>query len=821
MSLGQASSPTRGNLALGPGGSFRLTLPTAGLSGAQDLTLSVESQNGNRADLALRLTQGDGDLPAFQLEPGDGGATATWDPLPFVMRYDLVWAPGDTPLAQGTTLAGVSAPAKITGLRNGAKYSLQVKAIFDDGTTGASPVTSFIPLSPLTLSPRATGEYQQVYLTWKTIPGASAFDVWRSSKASAAPRKIASALSRTTYSDGSVEYGTEYSYTVVPASILAPMSAPARASSLAFPSEKLAFLGRAAFSGARGTSINGGYVFVASGAQGVHIVDVSTPVKPLSVAQISTDDAWDVAVRDTYAYVADGESGLRVFDISEPRRPVEIGQRKTSSAHAVVLFGKYAYVADGDKGLKVIDVSDAQALPRVGLVETVNAQGLALVGNILYVADGPGGVKVFDLSRPAVPRLVGSIATTDARQIAVEGSVAAVADGAGGLRVLDTSVPAKPSLISSMGMKMAAAVAYDEGFVYIPDGAGAVTVVNLEDPSRPAVFSSQSAAGASAVSVRDRVMYIADHVGLELVRVQIIGRSFPVALCKATGRAYDVAVSGPWAYVASHADGIHLVDVSQPGEINDGSLAGGVGTRFAQSVSVKDHFAYVADGTSGVRIIDMSPAWTKGGVPITAGSYRPGGTVSRAVPAGRYLYLAAGDRGLQVLDVSSPTTPTEVSSVSANDASDVLVRDRWAFLADGADGVRVVDVSNPASPAVLPVSIPGDSRRLALTGNLLASAGASGVSLIDVSNPRAPRLVSHYDTDSAESVDARGSYVYVAEGYRGLTVLDVSQPAHPAVVSTCDSVFAMGVTVVGNYALVADSAGLRAVQILIPEWLAH
>ena len=39
------------------------------------------------------------------------------------------------------------------------------------------------------------------------------------------------------------------------------------------------------------------------------------------------------------------------------------------------------------------------------------------------------------------------------------------------------------------------------------------------------------------------------------------------------------------------------------------------------------------------------------------------------------------------------------------------------------------------------------------------------------------------------------------------------------VVSVCDTVYAVGVDVKGEYALVVDSAGLKVVRILIPEWL--
>jgi hypothetical protein len=821
VSLGRSSSPARGPITLGPGGAFKFSLPAAKLSGAQDLTLTVISRNGNRADLTLRLAQGDSDLPSFRLEPGDRSVTATWEAVPFALHYDLVWAASGTPLEQGTTIKQVTPPVKVTGLDNGSRYSLQVKAAFDDGTAGASPLEQFIPLSPQTLAPKAAGEYQQIQLSWKGIPGSAAYDVWRASRRSATYAKVASNLAATTYSDSAVEYGAEYSYTISPAAVLAPMSAPASARSLAFPEQKLAVLGRAPFAGARGASLYGGYVFAASGAQGVRVVDVSTPTAPAAVAVLTTSDAWDVAVRGDYAYVADGESGLRVFDITAPRTPIEIGQRKTSSARAVVLSGNYAYVADGDKGLKVIDVSDARDLPRVGQVATENAQGLALQSGLLYVADGTGGLKVFDLKRPTVPTLVGTLPTTDARGVSLEGPLAVVADGAAGLRVLDISSPRKPVLLATMKMGMAAAVSLDTAFAYVADGSRGVSVVNLQDPSRPALFASQDAAGASGVSVRKRVMYIADHAGLDLVRVQILGMSFPVASCAAVGKSFDVSVSGNWAYVASHADGIHMIDVSQPGDVTDASLASGVGTRFAQSVAVQDRTAYVADGSSGVRIVDMSPAWTKGGVPITAGTYRPGGVVSRAVPSGKYLYVAAGDRGVQVLDVTTPSAPAQVSSVRTTDAADVLLKDTWAFVADGDGGVRVLDVSNPASPVLLPAAVRGDARRLAMTGDLLLAAGAEGVSIIDVSDPSAPRLESRYDTSSAQSVDASGRYAYVAEGYQGLTVLDLSRPTHPAVVSTCDSVYAMGVAVKGDYAIVADSSGLRVVQILIPSWLTN
>ena len=823
VSLGRSSAPARGTITLGPGGAFRFNLPASGLSGDQDLTLTVVSRNGNRAQVSVRLSQGDGDLPGFHLVPEDRTVVASWEAIPFVQRYDLFVAADGAPSDQPRTMTGVTPPVKVSGLENGRRYTLQVKAFFDDDTTGLSSVVRFIPLSPQTLAPMVTGEYQEIRLSWNGIPGAAAYDVWRSHDNGAGSGgdydKVAAGLASTSFRDAAVEFGREYSYTISPASILAPMSAPGSARSLAFPEDKLALIGHLSLQGARGVTVSGGYAFVASGARGAQVIDVSNPAAPVKVGQIDAADAWDVEVRGNYAYVADGDSGLRVLDISAPREPVEIGLRKTNDARALAFTGKYAYVADGDKGLKVIDISNARELPRVGQVDTQNALGLAMDGGLLYLADGPGGLKVFNVSRPTAPALVGSLATTDARQVDLQGTIAVVADGAAGLRVVDLSDPARPALLATLDTGMAAAVSLENGFAYVADGKNGVTVVNVEDPSRPSAFVTQTAAGASGVVVKGRLALITGRTGLDVVRMQIIGRSFTVASCDATGKAFDVSVSGDWAYVASHAEGMRLVDVKEPGAVKDGSLAGGIGTRFAQSVSVKDNLAFVADGASGVRIIDVSPAWTAGGKPVDVGAYRPGGTVSRAVPGGTLLYLAAGDRGVQILDVSTPSAPAVVSSVRTRDASDVVMKDTWAFVADGAGGVRVLDVTNPASPVMLPAVIRGDANRLALTGSLLVVAGDSGVSFIDVSNPGAPRLESRYATASAQSVAVQESYVYVAEGYKGLTVLDVSRPEHPAVVTTCDEVFAGGVAVKNDYAIVADPRGLRIVQVLIPSWL--
>lgn len=817
------SVPVRGTVELKPDNTFRFSIPTEGVKGPQQLTLTVRASNGNESDAAMKLPAGEGDLPGFTVDPSDRTASVTWQKVPFAVRYDLTYGPAGGPAAARRTVSEVSPPFSVTGLENGSLYEFHVAVAFDDGGSGSSITAQAIPLAPATLSPVVKGDYQQIRLSWKTIPGSTGYDVWRSLSRDTGYTKIAPALNAARYVDTAVQFGRDYFYAISPSSAKGPLSAPGVGRTLAFPEDKLALLGAAAVAGSQRITIDGGYAFVAAGEKGVSIVDVSDPKAPVTVGHVATRDAQHVAVRGEYAYVADGEAGLRVLDVSNPHAPEILGSCKTSDARAVALAGRYAFVADGAKGLKVVDVSDARNLPRVAIMETTDAQDLVMSGDVLYLADGPGGLKVINVAKPRSPVLLASLATADARGVDVQSGTAVVADGAQGLHVVNVRNPAKPVLASTFETEMAASVATDGRFAYLTDAKGSIRVVDIKDPAKPSLFTAHSVNGPVSVSVEGRHAYIADAAGLEIMRIQIYGRSFRVASCDAGGKAFRVAVNGPWAYVAAHAQGLRVVNIRDPSQVTSSSAVASAAVQYAESVAVQDKLAFVAGGNTGVRILDVSPAWADTGAvsPREMGSYRTGGFIYNVAANAALVFAANGRLGLRILDVSDPSAPVEVGSLRTTDARDVAVRSSVAWIADGDAGLRTIDVTDPANPVAAGEPIPGNATSLALNGSLLIAGGTGGVRIFDVTNPRAPKMVGRYDSDSVGGVSSAGRYVYVAEGFRGLTVLDVSRPSQPVVVSSCADVFAMSVAVSGDYALATDSFGLRVIRILIPDWLSH
>jgi uncharacterized secreted protein with C-terminal beta-propeller domain len=210
------------------------------------------------------------------------------------------------------------------------------------------------------------------------------------------------------------------------------------------------------------------------------------------------------------------------------------------------------------------------------------------------------------------------------------------------------------------------------------------------------------------------------------------------------------------------------------------------------------------------------------------GGYDTSGWAWGVAVAGNYAYVADGQAGLQVIDVSNPARPVHVGAFeTSGSASDVAIAGNYAYVAEkprwagnnyiGGGGLEVIDVSNPANPA----RVGGyDSREVYAEGVAVASGYAyvadyrDGVQVINVSNPANPARVRGFGTGGyAWDVAIAGNYAYVADGGdgfftwpgQGLVVFDISTQASPARVgSFAASAYSSGVTVSGNLIYVAD-----------------
>ncbi|MFT6306950.1 MAG: Leucine-rich repeat (LRR) protein, partial [Halioglobus sp.] len=197
-------------------------------------------------------------------------------------------------------------------------------------------------------------------------------------------------------------------------------------------------------------ALAGDVIYVAAGAEGVSIVDVSDRNVPQFVGSVVTSEANDVAVAGSYLYVADGSAGLRVFDISAPLTPVELPLLDLGdNLRALVAYGNRVY-ATGFSGAYIVDATNPAALSLLGSVsQGGNGIDADPIAGVMAIATGNAAVLV-DLTSEAIPVIRGEVILSSVADVDFANNSLIVGDSGLGLRSYDISDLDAPILVSSI-----------------------------------------------------------------------------------------------------------------------------------------------------------------------------------------------------------------------------------------------------------------------------------------------------------------------------------------------------------------------------------
>lgn len=189
--------------------------------------------------------------------------------------------------------------------------------------------------------------------------------------------------------------------------------------------------------------------------------------------------------------------------------------------------------------------------------------------------------------------------------------------------------------------------------------------------------------------------------------------------------------------------------------------------------------------------------------------------------SGNFAYIAADSSGLQIIDISNPSSPQKVGQYNPPNTEygqstihEVHIVGDRAYIAAGRGGLWIVDVSNQASPRELGNYVfNGHAWGIYTVGRYAYIAAGDGLRIIDISNPIRPCDTGFCDTTGGtKNNDIAAKRVYVADGYayitagkRGVRIIDVSDSTNPYEVSSyrLSNNITTGIYVAGNYAYIA------------------
>jgi len=198
---------------------------------------------------------------------------------------------------------------------------------------------------------------------------------------------------------------------------------------------------------------------------------------------------------------------------------------------------------------------------------------------------------------------------------------------------------------------------------------------------------------------------------------------------------------------------------------------------------------------------------------------------------GNTAFIADGDEGLRVFDVTVPSAPLSEGGIDVNPGNSGSSRgialssdDSMVFIADALGGVKIVDVQGGSYSIVGDIDTNGNAVGIALSPDekTVFVADSVSVKIIDVSTPSVPSLISQVITESPYGIDVApdGNTVYVADQLDGLCTIDISASdglSNPNLIGCAETPgFTSGVKVSpdGEKLYVADfGSGLRVYRL--------
>ncbi|OHD19959.1 MAG: hypothetical protein A2064_13540 [Spirochaetes bacterium GWB1_66_5] len=766
--------------SIGANGAFSFQFDTVTFNGPIVITLTAQDWNDNQASKTITLNYPGSSVSSFTATPSSKRVDLSWEPVDGATGYTVYYTANGTLPSEsyGSTidLGPMATTVPLTGLKNGALHIFLLRAHMDEPPDYWSGYVRTIPLSPLTLAPLVRGGYREISLEWAQIEATEEFEVLRATSENGPYENYTGVLSGFSFTDTNVSEDTWYYYKVKPSlegSIVSTFNA---AQTFQVPPQAERITSLTLPYAAQKVRIASNYAYVAAGAQGLLVVDITDPAAPVYLRTIGTTNAKDLVIQGSYLYLADGAGGVRVLSLASPDFPViqstYTGAPAIADATALALdaMRNHLYVIDGSGNTNLL-LLNADNLDNIDDYRTrYPASVLSLLDvEVDYVEAYPNYTFVY------VTALNTSTSANELREFYYYNLGASQ-------KLFEYRTFTDPDYNPNL-------LAVSDDYVYLL----ATRNADIEPPPEYCLFV----------------------VGKYPLNLTEVGQT-----ADTSGYASDLRISGGKAYAADKI-GMQVYGVSTPSAPVKSEFLDTPGT--PGGIDTDGSYAFLASGLPLFQVVDLRLP----GSMSVEGSYSSAGGLKGLAVRGDIVY-AAGTAALQLIDIGDPTLPPDagLGSYTITGAVDVALSGPYAFVAAGVNGLTVVDVSNSGSPAFVGSVAPISSylERVAIKGDYLYAASGSGLQVYDVSNPAQPVGIGIYDSAGGgmQDVELRGERAYTTDGAyfqpNSLKVLDVSQPAIPASVgSGLGSGMIIGyLSLYGDWAFVSDQGpglGLWAVNV--------
>tara|TARA_R110002073_G_scaffold275332_1_gene438880 strand:+ start:49716 stop:51806 length:2091 start_codon:yes stop_codon:yes gene_type:complete len=515
----------------------------------------------------------------------------------------------------------------------------------------------------------------------------------------------------------------------------------------------------------------------------------------LSTTQTDSN-ASEVIVIDSIAYVRVTYFGLHIYDVQNPQAPVLLSTYQTpGSAFDFVVQDNHAYIADGsNRQLHIVDVSDPSnpTYAATHFMPDGRVGAVAISGTTLCVAknssstNAPRGYDLLDISDPTNPVLLRR-ANSSARIIEVhmiDEFMYFLLDinypNPDRLEIYEISNPSNIQFLSSYtftGHNYTRFLEVIGDYAYVgalyDSGTAVLDISNKEQPTLVRFIDDELPTGMQAANDH---LFIYHHGGIQIYDTKdpvypVFVRSFDTPFS-----VRDIQIIDNVTYAVT-SFGLHAIDTSdlshQPSPIISTTPIPD-----PASLVLQDSTAYIASGEAGLLLVDVSTTST----PAIVGQFDSPGYAHKSATVNNTTYLADGHEGLHILDTSDKSNPSLISTLNPEGAvTDLAIDGDTLYIVGGTATLQIYNIQDNQNPISIGSFISTDTiSKIEASNNIaIILAGNSHGYALNTSDPSNVTVQWERSFLPATDIEFSENEVVILwnnDGGTSVTVLDIQDP---------------------------------------------
>lgn len=262
---------------------------------------------------------------------------------------------------------------------------------------------------------------------------------------------------------------------------------------------------------------------------------------------------------------------------------------------------------------------------------------------------------------------------------------------------------------------------------------------------------------------------------------------------------HSVVVADEYAYLSDYDDGLEIIDISDPSNLQIiGRYKPDIGS---PATSIDAYFSndlvFLASQSRGLEIINCSNPTN----PSIIGTYYENQRVIRVHSLENLVFLSEAFNGFKILNITNGTCSEIYHFIDSVSYQDFEVHNDMLFTTDMNFGIQVFNISSLSNIVKIGEYNTGRAHGIFLENKkgkmlLYVSTWNKGLQVFDVSNPKDVNFLTQYnDGGDAYHVTVRDELVFVAEFKEGLEILIKSSTIEPTSSKTTSVNFGLVVIV--------------------------